>query len=294
MPETTNNSIGLKQFLVLAALVTLTGCGGGSGDGLDDNGQPQPPAQPSPPPAPPPAPPPPPPPASSDFEEIQATIFTPICTECHLGANAPQGLRLDADNSYSMLVNVASAEVPTLLRVNPGNANASYLVQKIEGTAAVGGRMPLNRPALSQTQIDLVRGWIAAGAPQAAAPPGQLKVVSTIPAAAESALPGLDRMTIIFSGDLDASLVGPHTFVLRDAFDRELALASAHVAAGRPRVVELRLPSALSAGSYQLEVRGSGPVALADNAGKVLDGDADGAMGGDAVVPFDVSKGSSR
>ena len=101
-------------------------------------------------------------------------------------------------------------------------------------------------------------------------------------------------MTIVFSGEVDASLVGPHTFALRDGFDRELALASARVAPGRPRVVELRLPSALAPGSYQLEVRGSGPVALADNAGNVLDGDADGTSGGDALVPFDVSAGASR
>jgi hypothetical protein len=293
MPRITNNSIGLKEILVLATLTALTGCGG-SGEGLDDNGEPLPPAQPAPPPAPPPPPPPPPPPATSDFEEIQATIFTPICTACHVGGNAPQGLRLDAANSYAMLVNVASAEVPALLRVNPGDPNASYLVQKIEGTAAVGARMPLNGPALSQAQIDLVRGWIAAGAPQSAAPPGQLKVVSTIPALAEKAPHGVDHVTIIFSGDIDASLVGPHTFVLRDGMDRELSLAGARVAPGRPRVVELRLPSALGEGSYQLEVRGSGAVALADNAGNVLDGDADGESGGDALIPFDVDGGSTR
>ena len=80
--------------------------------------------------------------------------------------DAPQGLRLDAANSYALLVNVASAEVPGLLRVNPGNPNASYLVQKIEGTAAVGVRMPANGPPyLPQDRIDLVRRWIAAGAP---------------------------------------------------------------------------------------------------------------------------------
>ena len=43
---------------------------------------------------------------------------------CHIGANAPQGLRLDATNSYAMLVSVASSEVPSLLRVNPGNADS--------------------------------------------------------------------------------------------------------------------------------------------------------------------------
>jgi hypothetical protein len=35
-------------------------------------------------------------------------------------------------------------------------------------------------------------------------------------------------------------------------------------------------------------------VALADNAGHVLDGDADGAAGGDFLMSFDVSTGANR
>jgi methionine-rich copper-binding protein CopC len=275
MPDASNNSMGLKGIFSLAATLALAGCAG-SGEGLDQNGEPVSPA----------------PPANSDFQEIQATIFTPICTNCHVGANAPQGLRLDAANSYAMIVNVASAEVPALLRVNPGNPDASYLVQKIQGNAAVGGRMPLGGPPLSQAQIDLVRGWVAAGAPQSAAPPAQLKVASSIPAAAESAPAGLDKLTIIFNSEVDAALVAANTFVLRDGFDQQVALASARVPQGRPRVVELQLPRPLAAGSYQLEVLGSGPVALADQAGRVLDGDADGAPGGNALIPFDVNAGA--
>jgi len=41
-------------------------------------------------------------------------------------------------------------------------------------------------------------------------------------------------------------------------------------------------------------VRGQGPVALADTAGHVLDGDADGKAGGDFLMSFDVSAGASR
>ncbi len=120
----------------------LAGCSAGNGEGLDENGQPIPINAAS---------------CTSDFQEIQDTVFTPICTQCHIGANAPQGLRLDAANSYAMLVNVASSEVPGLLRVNPGNPDQSYLVQKIQGNAAVGGRMPLGQAALPQDRIDLIR-----------------------------------------------------------------------------------------------------------------------------------------
>ena len=68
------------------------------------------------------------------------------------------------DNSYANLVNVASHEVPSLKRVEPGDPDNSYLVQKIEGTAAVGGRMPLGRAPLTAAQIALIRQWISEGA----------------------------------------------------------------------------------------------------------------------------------
>lgn len=96
-------------------------------------------------------------------DEIQP-IFSSRCTECHSGAGAPHGLRLDPANSFNSLVDVASDEVPSLKLVDPGDPDDSYLVQKVEGTAAVGGRMPLNRTALTPAQIDLIRRWIGEGA----------------------------------------------------------------------------------------------------------------------------------
>jgi Ca2+-binding RTX toxin-like protein len=95
--------------------------------------------------------------------QIQA-IFTNNCTRCHSGSFAPRGLKLDATNSYANLVNVASSEVPSLKRVKPGDDSNSYLVQKVEGTAAVGSRMPLNATPLSAANIGLIRRWIVEGA----------------------------------------------------------------------------------------------------------------------------------
>ncbi len=269
----------LNGSSVVPALLVLAGCGAGNGEGLDEGGQPVAPA----------------PPANTDFQQIQDTVFTPICTACHAGAAAPRGLRLDAANSYAMLVNVASVEVPALLRVNPGNPDDSYLVHKIEGTAAVGARMPLGGPPLPQDRIDLVRQWIAAGAPapQSAAP-DRFSVASTIPARAERAPAGLTQLIVIFSSDVDASLAVSGTFKLRDALDSPVAIAKSRVPQGRPNVVELALAAPLASGSYQLEVLGEGPVALADNAGHVLDGDDDGRPGGSHLVPFDVAEGGIR
>ncbi len=95
--------------------------------------------------------------------EIQP-IFSGKCIGCHNTATAPQGLVLDSANSYAHLVNVASKEVPSLKRVKPGDPDNSYLVQKVEGTAAVGERMPLGRPPLTAAQIALIRRWISEGA----------------------------------------------------------------------------------------------------------------------------------
>jgi hypothetical protein len=71
-----------------------------------------------------------------------------------------------ADASFASLVNVASVEVPITPRVAAGDANNSYLVNKLEGSAAVGSRMPLGGPFLDQTTIDVIRLWIDSGAPR--------------------------------------------------------------------------------------------------------------------------------
>lgn len=140
--------------LAAAAALLLAACGGGSGEGLDANGRPlgegggatgalQP-----------------------TLASIQANVFTPVCTGCHAGASAPVGLRLDAVSAYGLLVGVPSGEVPSLQRVKPGDPDNSYLVQKIEGRAAVGARMPLGGPYLDDATIGVIRTWIANGAPR--------------------------------------------------------------------------------------------------------------------------------
>ncbi|MDH3601684.1 MAG: hypothetical protein OEU26_18905 [Candidatus Tectomicrobia bacterium] len=106
----------------------------------------------------------PPPQEAPAFSDIQTMIFIPICV-CHVGAAAPLGLVLDTDDSINMLVNIPSARVPDLFRVEPGNPDDSYLVRKLEGGPdIVGSQMPLGGPPLAQDMIDRVREWIVAGA----------------------------------------------------------------------------------------------------------------------------------
>jgi hypothetical protein len=99
--------------------------------------------------------------------QLQADIFTPICSVCHtgVGASLPGIQNLTAGHTYTSLVNVNSIEVPSMKRIVPGDPDHSYLVLKIQGSPGiVGVQMPASGGPLTQAQIDEVRAWVAAGA----------------------------------------------------------------------------------------------------------------------------------
>jgi hypothetical protein len=106
--------------------------------------------------------------------EIQAQVFTPRCAVCHFGSGneLPFSMNLNsAEASFDSLVNVPSEQVPGLLRVKPDNPDDSYLIHKLEGTQAVGDRMPQGGPFLDAATIQGIRGWIADGAPSGSGDP---------------------------------------------------------------------------------------------------------------------------
>ena len=145
---------GCAAFATLAALaLALAGCGGGSGEGLDENGRPIVTGGPA--------------PSGPTLASVQAKVFSVNCaiSGCHGGSTVQQGLRLDAGFSAASLINVASPRDPRLIRVVPGNPDASFLIQKLQGTQTLGDRMPLFGPYLPQATIDEVRLWIQNGAP---------------------------------------------------------------------------------------------------------------------------------
>lgn len=224
-------------------------------------------------------------------------VLTPNCTSCHAGPNAPQGLRLDAGNSFAMLVNVPSTEVPTLLRVAPGDPQNSYLVQKIDGTTTiVGGRMPLGRAPLPQASIDLVRSWIAAGAQMnSASDSDPFTILSTIPAAGEWSVAAVNELQIIFNAEIDVSLVqsagirieasgGDGSFA--EGNEVILPIAKARVSPANARVLMVYPATPLVGDDYRLLLDGSAGIWLADNAARVLDGDGDGQAGGAFALTF--------
>jgi hypothetical protein len=77
---------------------------------------------------------------------------------------------LTAGHTFANIVNVASIEQPSLLRIKPNDAANSYLVKKILGAAGItGSRMPFgcgttSDPCLDQATIDMVVTWVNQGA----------------------------------------------------------------------------------------------------------------------------------
>lgn len=239
-------------------------------------------------------------PLEPNFNSIQANVFDQVCEHCHSGANAPVGLRLDAANSYASLVGIASGERPNLMRVAPGDANNSYIIQKLEGTAGIGERMPAGLPALPQSDINIIRQWIGDGALPASAGTGPIRVTSVSPAPSSTMLGLPASITVGFDRELNAPSVTAATFtltragadgVLGTADDVAIAPASVIVPLANPRsaVMDLRgVPPVLD--RYRITLVGTSPAAILDLSGNALDGESDGVAGGDFTAAFSVAK----
>jgi hypothetical protein len=291
----------IKPAICLVTSLLLLGCSSGSGGG---GGEPPPP----PPPPPPPSDPPNGATLEPTFTSIQANVFTPICTACHAGSLPPEGLRLDAASSYGMLVGIASVQVPSLQRVNPGNPNSSYLIQKLEGTAAVGVRMPADQPPLPQSTINVIRQWITDGAMQSEAASAQAvraSGASIVPNSLIESVP--ETLIVMFDRDLDVSTAQLTTVSLMrsggdgsfdDGNEVEVAIDSVDVPLVNPRAIVIDLGGADDIEDvYRLVLSGSGPSAIQDLAGNRLDGNwvqtfpsGDGTQGGDLVIEFTVRR----
>jgi len=245
-------------------------------------------------------------PLAATLESIQANVFDASCIICHSGAAAPLGLRLDADNSYVSLVGVASSEVGSFSRVAPGDPERSYLIRKLEGTAAEGARMPLGGSPIPQATIDFVRQWISDGAlPDSQGAPGLAPVVVSMTPAPESSGPALPtQITVGFDQDIDASTINAMTFtLLRSGGDRRFGdaadvavTAPVRPSEANPRLAIMDLTGVTAVDDlYQVTLEGTGPNVVLDIDGTALDGEymgtmpsGDGAEGGDFVAEFEI------
>ncbi|HTV79095.1 MAG TPA: Ig-like domain-containing protein [Steroidobacteraceae bacterium] len=252
-----------KAAAVALAAALLTGCVG-SGAGLDANGNPIGSAPASP------------PPLTPDFQSIQDNVFTPICTRCHSGADAPEGLQLDAAHSYALLVGVPSAEVPAQLRVKPGDPGDSYLIQKLQGSGGiVGAQTPFGGPYLPQSTIDVIAQWISAGAapPAGAAAPGMLAVTATMPMDRSAMNAPLTTIAVALNQPPDVSYLNA-AVRLQSLGDSTSGIAVAIAPAeGNANTVLLTPVAPLPPGSYRVTLRGGDAWALTAVGGDALPAD---------------------
>ncbi|MCI0516628.1 MAG: hypothetical protein L0Y45_02225 [Woeseiaceae bacterium] len=277
------------RAILATAILTrfLSACDGGDGTGLPPAG-----------------------PLTANFSSIQANVITPNCavTGCHFGANAPQDLRLDAANSYGLIVGVRSKEEPGVFRVAPGDPNNSYLVQKLEGSASTGARMPLGAPPLPQATIDVIRQWISDGAVDDRLQSNDpIRVTSLTPVPDSVADPGPQQIIAIFDREPDASTVNASTFLLEasggdatfdDGNEVSIGAASVAVPMANPNSAVFDLGgTALSDDTYRVRLLGDGPFLILDLGANALDGEyagtfpsGDGNQGGNFEVVFTVMR----
>jgi hypothetical protein len=261
----------MKRRLIGALLLgtpLLVSCGG-SGEGLDENGRPGTGGDNG-------------STLTADLQSIQDHVFTPICTACHAGAAAPLGFRLDAASAFAMLVNAPSVEVPSLRRVSPGDPDSSYLIQKLEGHAAVGGQMPLGQAPLPQATIDVIRQWITNGAAPAPAAAGEALMTLNAVAPVEDEI--LTRTSaeplISANGAIQLSTINAGNLVVERSasgeFDDAMNVtriqgAQLNVRSQNPTVFSVTLPAAERIpGNYRITLLGTGPAPVLDRQGRPI------------------------
>ena len=236
----------------------------GSGSGLDANGNPIATDSSSPTAA-----------LTADFQSIQDNVFTPICTRCHSGANAPEGLQLDEAHSYALLVGVPSTEIPSTLRVKPGDPTDSYLIQKLENSSGiVGAQMPFGGPYLPQATIDVIQQWITNGAPPASSQSdASFAVAATTPVDHSAVDSSVATIAIGFSRPPDRSVLnGALRLQHLSPVPGDIPLVVTQ-AIGNPSTVLLSPLAPLGPGAYQVTVHGGQGNALTSIDGAVLPAD---------------------
>lgn len=114
-------------------------------------------------------------PESPSFKRDIVPLFSAKCAFCHMKEGPDAGLILEPRFSYLMIVGVPSTE-SSLARVEPGHPERSYLLLKMQNrqreAGGSGNKMPVSPGGVgfgnlsaTPSEIELVRAWIAAGAP---------------------------------------------------------------------------------------------------------------------------------
>ena len=152
---------------------------------------------------------------TSTWNAIQHDIFASNCVSCHSAGTAfarQSGLVLTPDLAYSQLINsvprnAAAAQDGLVLLSNEGLAGLfkSYLWEKINAPDQehfyadhpnYGAQMPLGRPPLTNGQLEFIRQWIRAGAPEE----GVVADLALLQDEDRYAVPGFESLNPPFNG----------------------------------------------------------------------------------------------
>lgn len=118
--------------------------------------------------------------ATSTLDLLERHVFAPTCSRdtCHNGPQSEHTLSLLPGEAHANLVGVQpdnlTARLAGKLRVDPGNPDNSFILDKLRGTLEddEGERMPRTLPKIPAKEIALIEAWIAAGAPDTGFVPG--------------------------------------------------------------------------------------------------------------------------
>lgn len=100
------------------------------------------------------------PPCPTNLEELASQVFERTCVDagCHGSNDRAAGLDLQASALELELYGQAAALCDGEVRVVPGDAASSYLIDKLRGTGC-GAQMPIGVPLADET-IDCIAAWI--------------------------------------------------------------------------------------------------------------------------------------
>jgi hypothetical protein len=203
---------------------------------------------------------------------------------------------LDAADSYNLLVGVPSTEVPSVLRVKPGDPVNSYIIQKLQGHAAVGAQMPFGGPYLSADTIAFVQQWITNGAPPAGAAgvASPLAVTSIVPRSEETVSEPPPQIMMAFNNDLDVSQIDSHSVHIErlpgaaPQSATEVIAARISVSGANQRALMVWPSRPLTAGHYRVVMDTASPATFMDILGQSVAVGTRNDAGETVLTSFDV------
>jgi hypothetical protein len=170
--------------------------------------------------------------------------------------------------------------VPSILRVVPGDPNNSYIIQKLEGHAAVGAQMPFGGPPLDAAVIAVIRQWITDGAQRSVVPAAfavhALALSAVAPARDEVLGEAPPAIMIELNQDIDATRIDPGSVRIErrgedaDAPAVEDVPARITIPAANPRALLITPRRTLRAGHYRVVLRGGVGASLSAISGEAL------------------------